>query len=95
MEAKKHRRKIKRTVMIVSNDINRTFKQHNLSTVIALSRAFFNIFYFCLTAIFLKNSDNLLYKINDTMLIEAVFIRLNIMTNPNTDAKTLGAASPI
>ncbi len=36
MEAKKHRRKIKRTVMIVSNDINRTFKQHNLSTVIAL-----------------------------------------------------------
>lgn len=36
MEAKKHRRKIKRTVMIVSNDINKTYKQHNLSTVVAL-----------------------------------------------------------
>lgn len=36
MESKRHRRKIKRTVMVVSNDINATAKQHSLSAVIAV-----------------------------------------------------------
>ena len=36
MESKKHRRKLKHTVMVVSNRINDKVHQHNLSTVVAL-----------------------------------------------------------
>ena len=88
MESKRHRRKIKRTVMIVSNDINATVHQHSLSAVVAVLIAMMLVvsagvgalcFYVndvtVITAS--RNNDDLEKKIDDLQTANAELQKLN------------------